>query len=138
MAEIEIIFDINPVPASRPRVTRWTTYYSEKYQTFKDTMEGMVMKLDKVFKEKGAPFEEPLFIGMIFLIEIPKSYSKKKIEQLDNQYCVSNMDIDNLEKAIYDALNGYAFKDDKQIVHHNVQKRWTKDKGKIIIKIQTI
>lgn len=136
--EIFLSFDINPVPASRPRVTRWATFYSKKYTDFKNDMSTLLDECKSYLKDKATPFTGPLHCTVTFLVEIPKSYSKKKTAELENQYCMTNIDIDNLEKAIYDSLNGIVFEDDRQIVHHDVKKMWTSGKGKIIILIKKI
>ena len=74
-------FDINPVPASRPRVTRWSTYYPKKYTQFKLDMIALTSEVH------SAPFEGLLGVDIGFYIGMPKSWSKKKKEALiDNNF----------------------------------------------------
>lgn len=127
-----IVFDIEPVPASRPRVTRWGVHYLKTYEQFRKDMKGLLLQVKRTL------YSEPLKIDMTFFIGIPKSYSKKKCKSLDGEYCVSNMDLDNLEKAIYDSMNGHVFLDDKQIVEHTTRKIWAKDNPRIEVKIKTL
>jgi len=75
----------------------------------------------------------PLRFDTSFFIEIPKSYSKKRRDELNGTYCISNMDLDNLEKAVYDSLNGHVYLDDKQIVEHTTRKKWVKENPRIEI-----
>lgn len=55
-------------------------------------------------------------VSMKFYMPIPKAVSKKKRLEMDGLYCDVGGDIDNLQKAVYDALNTIAWSDDKQIV----------------------
>lgn len=56
--------------------------------------------------------------------DIPKSFSKKRIEEA-LEGCISPLkkpDADNIAKIICDALNGVAYKDDTQVVELRVRK----------------
>lgn len=55
---------------------------------------------------------------------IPKSYSKKKrLECLkDKIWPTVKPDVDNIAKVVCDALNGFAYSDDKQIVSLTINK----------------
>ena len=120
-------FKINPVPASRPRVSRWSTYYPKKYTKFKTDMEALTSELDTT------PCEKLVSVEIDFMVEIPKSWSKKKKEELSNTYCSNNSDIDNYIKAILDSLNGVFFIDDKQVVEIFARKIYSKE-GYILYK----
>ena len=114
-------FNINPVPASRPRVARWSTYYPKKYTQFKKDMEALTSELNQT------PSDKLVCVGLNFMIEIPKSWSKKKRNNYDNTYCSNNADIDNYIKAILDSLNGVFFIDDKQVVEVFARKMYSKE-----------
>tara|TARA_R100000093_G_scaffold892_2_gene2431 strand:- start:88 stop:513 length:426 start_codon:yes stop_codon:yes gene_type:complete len=112
-------FDINPVPASRPRVSRWSTYYPKKYTQFKKDMEALTGELDTT------PCENLVCVSLRFKVQIPKSWSKKKRLERENTFCDNSSDIDNYIKAILDALNGVYFKDDKQVVEVFASKKYS-------------
>jgi Holliday junction resolvase RusA-like endonuclease len=59
-------------------------------------------------------------------VSIPKSYSKKKQALCRDRVLVPDKkpDIDNILKAIFDSLNGYAFADDVQIVQVYAEKQY--------------
>ena len=38
---------LTPVPASRPRVTRWGTYYGKRYTQWREEAENLVEVLDQ-------------------------------------------------------------------------------------------
>ena len=109
-------FDINPVPAARPRVSRWSTYYPKKYTQFKKDMNALTSELDIV------PFEGLLSVDIGFFIGMPNSWSKKKKQSLDARYCDNNADVDNYLKAILDSLNEVVYVDDRQIVEISARK----------------
>lgn len=130
---IELTFHIDPVPAARPRVTRWATYYPKKYTDFRKAMQSLLRGVPKTL------LTQSLITEVIFFKKLPISMSKKQRETLCGTYCVSNMDLDNLEKALYDSLTGHVYVDDKQIVKHTTEKRWTKEGAESIwIRISTI
>lgn len=57
-------------------------------------------------------------------VPMPKGWSRRKREE--NRYPIRIMtpDLDNAAKAILDALNGLAYKDDKQVVSLSVSRMW--------------
>tara|TARA_R110002153_G_scaffold2259_4_gene11015 strand:- start:197 stop:616 length:420 start_codon:yes stop_codon:yes gene_type:complete len=116
---MRIIFDINPCPASRPRVTRWSTYYPKKYTQFKKDMIALTSELDIT------PSESLLSVDIGFYIGMPKSWSKKKKELKNGQYCDNNADVDNYLKAILDSLNEVIYVDDRQIVEIYAKKLYS-------------
>lgn len=130
--QYKIVFEIEPVPASRPRVGKWGTYYNQTYAQFQSDMAWLIKSVKKTL------FTEPLKLDVTFRKKIPESYSGVQKAKLHGTYCVSNMDLDNLEKALYDAMNGHVYVDDKQIVEHTTRKMWTKDKPCIEITLQKI
>ncbi len=126
-----VTFDIAPVPASRPRVTRWGTYYQKPYTEFREEMARILLG-------KRKPLKGAIKAEVSFYFLIPKSFSKKKREEMDGTYCIGVSDLDNLEKAIYDSLNDVMFEDDKQIVEHTTRKKWVKERPRIEIELKNI
>ena len=118
---ISHLFDINPVPASRPRVSRWSTYYPKKYTQFKKDMEALTGELDTT------PCENLVCVSLEFMIKIPQSWSKKKRLERENTYCNNNSDIDNYIKAMLDSLNGVYFIDDRQVVEVFASKKYSNE-----------
>jgi Holliday junction resolvase RusA-like endonuclease len=62
----------------------------------------------------------PIGASITFVIPVPPSWSKKKKKLYHGRFHQSKPDIDNLQKAFLDSL----MKEDKQIAHLEVQKRW--------------
>ena len=128
---IVVSFEINPTPASRPRVTRWGTFYGKKYKGFKKDMDELLSDTDKEW------LEGLIFADMTFFVGIPKSWSKKKKKLKSGQWCDNNADLDNYEKAILDSLSGAYFHDDRQIVQQQSKKIWA-DTGSIKIILEEV
>lgn len=105
-------FDVNPVSASRPRVTRaGHTYYAGPYKQFRKDMQLQV-------EERLADFEplaSPLCVQIDCFVTQPK---KTKL-------WTPRADVDNYAKAVLDSFNGVLWEDDRQIVELHVNKAWT-------------
>ena len=69
---------------------------------------------------------QPLTVSITAFYEVPKSYSKKKKqEMLDGQlYPTKKPDIDNIAKCVLDALNKLAYRDDTQVVRLHMEKHY--------------
>ena len=104
---------------ARPRFTKWGgTYTPDKTRNY-ETMIGLKFKE----KYKTEPSERPIKALIVFTFEPPKSLSKRKREQLLlTEYYIKKPDIDNTVKAIFDGLNGIAYKDDAQIFDLETRK----------------
>ena len=89
---MRIYFDIDPCPASRPRVSRWSTYYPKKYTQFKEDMKALTSEMD------STPSKKLISVDVEFNVKIPKSWTKKKKEEKNGKYCDNGCDIDNYLK----------------------------------------
>jgi len=112
-------FYVSPVPASRPRVTRWSTFYGKKYTDFKSDMKMAVNDIQFVL------FENNIYAKLDFFVKIPTSWSKKKKLSKEGRFCDNNADIDNYCKAILDSLNGIYYEDDRQVVMLRARMYWS-------------
>ena len=97
-----IFFPILPVPASRPRVTRWTVYYGKRYTEFRKTAETLLQAVEwpRVFPLGGL-----LAVSVTFSVPHPKKTKR----------VAPRGDVDNYFKTL-DSLNKYVWMDDDQIV----------------------
>lgn len=76
-------------------------------------------------RQSNVDFEEKALKMIITaFLEIPKSASKKKRQEMLNDFIkpCKKPDADNIAKIICDSLNSYAYKDDAQIVELTVRK----------------
>ena len=106
----------NPVPASRPRVTRWGVYFGKKYTAYRDDAPKTIAEAVKIAGvEDLLPLKDTLLVSAIYEVQQPK---KTKL-----QY--PNPDIDNYDKALFDCLGKAGiWDDDKQILASFSMKRW--------------
>lgn len=95
-----------PVPKGRPR------FYGNHAVTPPKTRE-----YEKLIREQWTHgmMNGPLHVTMVFTFKVPKSYSKKKHAELIGMPKTTKPDLDNLVKAVLDALNGVAYEDDSNI-----------------------
>jgi|TARA_R110001592_G_scaffold161818_1_gene394622 Holliday junction resolvase RusA-like endonuclease len=119
-----IIFNIAPVVASRPRVTRWGTYFAKKYSNFREEFAELLSDY------KAIPVSGLLSVRLDFYVQLPKSMSNKKKLEKEGKHCDNNADIDNYVKATLDSLEGHYYDNDKQIVIIRARKYWS-DNGRI-------
>ena len=119
-----IVFNIAPVVASRPRVTRWGTYFAKKYSAFREEFAELLTDY------KAVPVSGLLSVRLDFYVQLPKSMSNKKKLEKEGKHCDNNADIDNYVKATLDGLEGHYYDNDKQIVIIRARKYWS-DNGRI-------
>lgn len=90
------------------------------------TYEGRVRAAcqDVMRRSGDQAYEEPVVMTIIFRLYPPDSWSKKKraAALAGDIGTTGRFDIDNLAKAILDALNKVAFKDDRLIVRLVLEK----------------
>ena len=74
----------------------------------------------------GGKFEGAIGISIEFGMPIPKSESKKRKSLMlaDIIHHTKKSDVDNMVKAVTDALNGIAYDDDSQIVYLYARKKY--------------
>jgi Holliday junction resolvase RusA-like endonuclease len=133
--KLSLFIPIEPISCPRPRFNTITgqTFKTQKYKEFLEEVYCLVRRTVHI-----KPISDLIIIEkLIFHMPIPKSTSKKKKELMLNKYCDNNMDLDNMQKAIFDALNELLYIDDKQIVEINNCKKIYSDKVGIDITIVT-
>ena len=125
MESIKLTIPIAPVPASRPRVTRWSTYYSKTYTKFKNDI--LAYYLDHDLTGSKYPLRGLFRVEVVYHIKMPKM-SLKKAHSVSGTYCDKNIDLDNLHKACWDnILNDRYIEDDRYIVESSGKKLWAID-----------
>ena len=107
-----ITLPFNPVPASRPRVTRWGVFYGKTYMAWRKLAEAHLVK-------GNLDLTCPLLVVVESVRQNPKTKSKKTHPRGD---------VDNYAKAPLDSIgkaDGYWY-DDDQIVYLLTCKRWAR------------
>jgi Holliday junction resolvase RusA-like endonuclease len=114
MTSFLLSFPLEPVPASRPRVTRWGAYYGKRYTSFRKQAE---LVIPEVFTDQ--PLVGTLEVLVTFFCKRPKTTKREE----------PRGDVDNYVKAILDSCNGKVFEDDDQIKRITATKRWEDEDG---------
>ena len=131
---IRFIYMGEAVGKGRPRYANQGgfihAYTPKKTKDFEDAilnafLESIPTNRKKPYYEK----EVQLCAEISIYTAIPKSYSKKKRADCLWGYIAPTKkpDIDNICKSIFDALNGYAYADDSQIILLHAKKSYAEE-----------
>lgn len=122
MTDVSFTVPFAPVPWQRAGV-RWTNRGPRHY-TMPETRawEETVAVYARSAMRGLAPFSGPVGLDLQFSLAIPAGWAIWKREYADRGDVAPTVkpDLDNLEKAVKDSLNGIAWVDDAQVVR--VQK----------------
>ena len=121
----ELFIKTVPIPKGRPR------FYGGHAVTPEKTR-----KYEKLIRESwthGIVEGKSIMVDIEFRLQIPQSYSKKKKAELEWTPHNKKPDLDNLVKAVLDALNGVAFEDDALISDINASKTYAEEPGVYIM-----
>ncbi len=84
------------------------------------------------------PFSGPVSVMILAIVPVPKKKNNKTLKKAYREECFAGLhkptgtpDCDNIVKIICDALNGIAYKDDKQIYAHQMEKAYSMRDGEI-------
>lgn len=109
-AAFSLHFKLAPVPASRPKVSRWGVYYGKKYAEWRKNAAAMMQEVD------GSAADGPLIVFIENILEKPRTSTRA--------YPVG--DVDNFAKGPMDIITKAEkfWKDDDQVVGLAVFKRF--------------
>jgi len=101
---------VKPVPASRPRVSKWGTYYAKTYETFRKDATVALNSFD------GVPTDRPVIVWIEVVVEKPKT----------GKLLLPKGDVDNYAKGPLDVFTKAQkfWADDDQVVGLSVFKRY--------------
>lgn len=116
------------MPASRPRVSRWGTYYGKRHQAFRSEASACLEQMREQGYLPGVPLSGRLVVILAFEIERPKTTKRE----------VPNGDVDNYAKLVLDCCTGFLWEDDTQIQLLSCQKNWAKDRPGIHVWVKEI
>ena len=129
----EVIGDIKG--KARPRMNTLTgiTYTPNNTKDY----ENLIRQYFKIKYPRLVPLENRIAIKIIACFKIPKNTSKKNTElMLKNEISPTKKpDIDNITKAVLDALNKLAFNDDNQVTKIEVEKIYGEEE-KIVVEFE--
>lgn len=120
---MKIIVDYPPVPKGRPRFTRSGIAYTPSNTRQYEDIVRLYARTAKICALTG-----DIRAVICFYMPIPKNWSKRKKQLAVNGEIRPSVkpDLDNLCKAVLDALNGgIAYHDDKQLVELHLSKMYS-------------
>lgn len=120
----------------RPRYSAKThrMYTPTRTSTFEEKVKVAFLSKYNIQTELS---EKPFRAVINVCYKPSKSLSKKKQQDLLYRECTKRPDCDNIAKAILDALNGLAYKDDKQITYLSIEKLYGEE-NKIEVDLEEI
>lgn len=130
-----IIFTVPGVPQGkgRPRVTRNGTFTPKKTRDYeKKVRDCYIAQGGQMF-----PDDTPLFANITAIFPIPSSLSKKRRALFNGKRHCKKPDADNVAKAILDALNGVAYRDDSAVSSLLVYKSYGDD-ARVTVSIKAV
>ena len=126
MQELKFEIPGSPIGQGRPKFStingHAVAYDPEKSRNYKAYVKLLATQ---AMKDSGfTMIDGPCCLDIMAFFEVPKSKSKKFKERalLGLERPTKKPDIDNIVKALQDALNGLAYKDDSSIVFLSVAK----------------
>jgi len=106
------------VPLARARVTGRGTYLPARSREFRERCRA-------VWLEAGRPhLEGPVQLSLLFVFERPRSHLRRDGSVRPGTTPLPRGDVDNLAKAVLDALAGCLFGDDRLVASLVAVKRW--------------
>ena len=124
-----------PVGKGRAKAARRgkfiTMYTPEKTASY----ESLVAHAAHVAMSGKSLIAGAVFVDLDIRLQIPASWSKKKQQQAAEGliHATKKPDADNVEKAVFDGMNGVVWVDDVQVVQVSKRKRYAETPGVDVI-----
>jgi Holliday junction resolvase RusA-like endonuclease len=138
--EIKLNIPIKAVPHQSVRVTRFgRTYQPKKIADYKEQLRRAI---GEQIPDGFVAFKADSEIAIVMLhyvFEYPKSFPKKIKENGKLHYKVTKPDLhDNLNKALFDAMEGIVWERDQNVVSMDNVKKYYSNSDCIIIHIKCL
>ena len=120
--EYKLTIQGTPVAKGRPRLGRYGTYTPKKTQEYEEYIKACwIAEFGRI-----CPIDKPLAVKLVFYMPIPKSATKRARNEITQGILkhTKKPDLDNMAKAVLDALNRLAYKDDSQIYSLTLYKTY--------------
>ena len=121
---VTIKLDADPVGKQRARYARRgnfvQTYTPDKTRNYEALLKEAAIEA----MGSSEPLETPVSLYLYIRVPIPKSFSKKKVQDCLNgsEQPMKKPDSSNVLKSVEDAMNGVVYKDDCQIINHHITR----------------
>lgn len=137
-----LIFTVpgQPIGKGRPKVSSHGGKFARLYTPEKTAnYEGLVAHEAQAAMNGRALISGPVAVEIDIRLQIPPSWSKKKQAMAVSGEVAPTKkpDIDNVEKAIFDGMNGVVWVDDVQVVQVAKRKRYADVPG-VVVKVREL
>lgn len=138
MQSLTFLVKGEPKAKGRPNFKRVGVYvqtYTPKDTEKAEKMVSLTASAQAVAKGWTiAKRHEPVSVEVLFGMQIPKSWSKKKKAEYEQRACCKNVDLDNMIKLICDGINqsGAIWHDDAQVTEIHAAKYWTENPASLV------
>jgi Holliday junction resolvase RusA-like endonuclease len=114
----------DPVGKQRPRVAGGHAYTPQKTRDYEILIQDNFMI--QLGKNHYFTPDEPVYVHVDITLPVPKSASKAQREKMLNGEILPMVkpDGDNVLKSVLDALEGYAYSNDKQVIDQRSRKKY--------------
>lgn len=118
-----------PIGKGRPRATSRGGFVRMYTDAKTLGFEAAVADEARIAMKEWEPFDTPMQLQLSAYYPIPKSWSKKKRQQAIDGDLHPHVkpDLDNVLKAVLDAINGVVYVDDSQVINMVATKRYSTD-----------
>lgn len=119
------------IAKGRPRAAVRGGFASIYTPTRTRSFEGKVRAVAAEAMSRSGAVATPdaVSVEIAFDRQMPKSWPKKKRLLMRGEPVIGSSDIDNMAKAVLDALNGVCWEDDRQVSDLSVSRRWADEHG---------
>ena len=126
-----ITFEIpgEPVGKGRPRFAKGRTYTPAKTVAYEAHVAACARRAIT------EPLSGPIHVRVQAVFAVPKSWTKKKKDELMWRPHTQKPDIDNVFKSIADGMEGIAYANDSQIASMDCDKAWG-DTSRVMVSIR--
>jgi len=127
MSGVSFFVPGHPQGKGRPRIGKVGPHARSMFTPQKTAAyEGLIALAGQAAMAGREPITGAVAVVLDICLEVPASWSKKKAAAAlaGREHPTKKPDIDNVEKAIFDGLNGVAWVDDVQVVDVVKRKRY--------------
>jgi len=127
-AAIYFVVQGNPKGKGRPRASSRGGFVRMYTPATTIAYEAQIARQAEMARGSWPVLQTPMALRVVAFHGIPVSWSKrKKLDALAGHIVPGKPDLDNVAKAVLDALNGVIYADDKQVIRLVAEKRYSLD-----------
>ncbi len=124
----QINIAITPIGKERARIGKWGAYTPAKTVAYELQIKNACQ--EQAFLEGFEPLSKFAMVSIVARMPVPKSASKKDAKALlDGSIHTKKPDVDNITKAILDAMNEVVYTDDNIVHRISAEKIYSENPG---------